>query len=107
MLRTKSNLAFLLVAAFFANWGSNPSNAQSLYHAPSGVETRWASPENPQGLKGQGAQTNGGRKGRPFLLVKGRRTSNSRGSSQHKWNREKDLGDAQRQKSGNAARSKN
>src|SRR5215467_5990807 len=44
--------------------------AQSLYTAPDTVETRWASPENPLGEKGKGAQTNAGRKGRPMIPVK-------------------------------------
>lgn len=46
------------------------SLAQSLYTAPKGVETRWASPENPLSEKGKGAQTNAGRKGRPAIRVK-------------------------------------
>jgi len=46
------------------------SSAQSLYTFPEGVETRWASPENPQGEKGRAAPTNGGRKGRPAIPVK-------------------------------------
>jgi Protein of unknown function (DUF2961) len=49
---------------------SASSQAQSLYTVPSGVETRWASPENPRGEKGAGAQTNGGRKGRPSISIK-------------------------------------
>ena len=49
---------------------STSSQAQSLYTVPSGVETRWASPENPRGEKGAGAQTNGGRKGRPSISIK-------------------------------------
>ena len=36
---------------------------------PEGVETRWASPENPRGRRGSGAAANGGRKGAPSLLV--------------------------------------
>jgi hypothetical protein len=44
--------------------------AQSLYTLPAGIETRWASPENPGGEKSKGAQTNGGRKGRPAIAVK-------------------------------------
>ena len=44
--------------------------AQSLYTLPEGSETRWASPENPGGEKSKGAQTNGGRKGRPAIAVK-------------------------------------
>jgi hypothetical protein len=49
---------------------SASSQAQSLYTVPSGVQTRWASPENPRGEKGAGAQTNGGRKGRPSISIK-------------------------------------
>jgi len=40
-----------------------------LYTIPDGVETRWASPENPAGEKGVAAQENGGRKGRPSVPV--------------------------------------
>ena len=36
---------------------------------PEGVETRWASPENPRGLRGQGGAANGGRKGAPNVPV--------------------------------------
>src|SRR6185312_15819125 len=46
------------------------SVAQSLYTFPEGTETRWASPENPKGEKGQAAQSNGGRKGLPAIPVK-------------------------------------
>src|SRR5215467_4709672 len=44
--------------------------AQSMYTAPDTIETRWASPENPLGEKGKGAQTNAGRKGRSMIPVK-------------------------------------
>lgn len=44
--------------------------AQALYTVPSGVETRWASPENPLGEKGKGAQSNAGRKGHAALRLK-------------------------------------
>jgi hypothetical protein len=44
--------------------------AQSLYQFPEGVETRWASPENPGGEKGKAAPENGGRKGKPAVPVK-------------------------------------
>lgn len=37
---------------------------------PAGVETRWASPENPTGARGAGGAANGGRKGRPNLPVR-------------------------------------
>lgn len=39
--------------------------ADELYVVPDGVETRWASPENPRGERGQGGQANAGRKGAP------------------------------------------
>jgi hypothetical protein len=45
---------------------------QSLYIFPDKVETRWASPENPSGEKGQAGKANGGRKGSPaFPLAAG------------------------------------
>ena len=43
---------------------------QSLYTLPDGVETRWASPENPTGERGKGATANAGRKGAPFFVLK-------------------------------------
>jgi hypothetical protein len=45
-------------------------SAQPLYTIPDGVETRWASPENPGGEKGKGGTVNAGRKGRPMTPVK-------------------------------------
>jgi hypothetical protein len=47
-----------------------PLTAQPLYTMPDGIETRWASPENPKGLKGQAAQENAGRKGRPSVPLR-------------------------------------
>ena len=44
--------------------------AQPLYELPEGVETRWASPENPRGERGRGAQAAGGRKGSPTIAIK-------------------------------------
>jgi hypothetical protein len=44
--------------------------AQKLYDMPVGVETRWASSENPTGAKGKAAQANGGRKGSPTVAIK-------------------------------------
>jgi len=43
--------------------------ADELYVVPDGVETRWASPENPAGEPGQGGQANGGRKGAAFFVL--------------------------------------
>jgi hypothetical protein len=44
--------------------------AQELYELPEGVETRWASPENPRGEKGRGGRAMGGRKGSPTIAIK-------------------------------------
>jgi len=44
--------------------------AQSIFEMPSGVDSRWASGENPKGEKGKGGQTNGGRKGSPTVPVR-------------------------------------
>jgi hypothetical protein len=49
---------------------SGTLHAQSFYTLPNGVETRWASPENPRGEKGAGSQANSGRKGRPSISIK-------------------------------------
>lgn len=43
--------------------------ADELYVVPDGVETHWASPENPAGGRGQGGQVNGGRKGAAFFVL--------------------------------------
>ena len=43
--------------------------AQQLYELPPGVESRWASPENPTGAKGAGARANAGRKGAPTIAI--------------------------------------
>jgi hypothetical protein len=44
--------------------------AQTLFEMPEGVESRWASGENPKGERGRGAQANGGRKGSPTVPIK-------------------------------------
>lgn len=59
-------VAFVL---FFAGYAVQ-ATAQMLYTFPEGVETRWASPENPGGEKGKGAPTSAGRKGRPAVPIK-------------------------------------
>jgi hypothetical protein len=46
------------------------TRADDLYRMVPGVESRWASAENPQGAKGQGGLTAEGRKGRPSVLLK-------------------------------------
>jgi hypothetical protein len=62
-MRTASVLTLLWIV-------SAPVQAQLLYVVPDGVETRWASPENPTGERGKGASTNGGRKGSAFWPLK-------------------------------------
>ena len=61
--------AFVLILCTTAEVAAGTTYAQALYTAPSGVETRWASPENPRGEKGVGGQANGGRKGRPSISI--------------------------------------
>jgi D-arabinan exo alpha-(1,3)/(1,5)-arabinofuranosidase (non-reducing end) len=46
------------------------SQADDLFVVPDGVETRWASPENPGAERGKGATVNGGRKGAAFFPLK-------------------------------------
>jgi hypothetical protein len=57
---------FLFVTLLAA---SNMALAQSLFEMPEGVETRWASGENPAGEKGKAGQANGGRKGAPTIAI--------------------------------------
>lgn len=45
-------------------------DAQALHEMPRGVETRWASPENPTGAKGAGGRAGGGRKGAPTIAIR-------------------------------------
>ena len=61
---------FTLLFAFFFLLSGLPTPAQSLYELPEGVETRWASPENPTGARGAGARTLAGRKGAPTIAIK-------------------------------------
>ncbi|MBO7742997.1 DUF2961 domain-containing protein [Paenibacillus sp. MWE-103] len=50
----------------------NELGGYPLYAVPPGVETRWASPENPGAAKSGGGTSNGGRKGAPcFPLAPG------------------------------------
>jgi Protein of unknown function (DUF2961) len=66
MKRRELVLALALISVF----GGGRLQGQSLYTLREGVETRWASPENPLGEKGKAAQSNAGRKGRPAIPVK-------------------------------------
>ena len=60
----------LLPTVLLASLALLPAVAQSVYEIPEGVQTRWASPENPGGLKGKAAQENAGRKGRAWIDMK-------------------------------------
>lgn len=62
-----ANRAFVVLLLIFA---AHSAFAQELYEMPAGVESRWASGENPTGEKGKGGQTNGGRKGAPTVQIK-------------------------------------
>jgi D-arabinan exo alpha-(1,3)/(1,5)-arabinofuranosidase (non-reducing end) len=44
-------------------------DAMRMYQMPDGVQTRWASPENPTGEPGAGGKANAGRKGRPCFAM--------------------------------------
>ncbi|HET6628522.1 MAG TPA: glycoside hydrolase family 172 protein [Woeseiaceae bacterium] len=48
---------------------ASTAGAQALYHLPEGVRSRMASPENPNGAKGQGARANQGAKGHAFESI--------------------------------------
>ena len=71
---TERHRRHLAVAAALALLGAGPAAAQpgvgALYELPPGVETRWASPENPTGAKGQAGRAGGGRKGAPTIAVR-------------------------------------
>lgn len=41
----------------------------NLFEKPSGVQTRWFSPENPRGERARGGLSNGGAKGRPYIRL--------------------------------------
>ncbi|HEX7177049.1 MAG TPA: glycoside hydrolase family 172 protein [Pyrinomonadaceae bacterium] len=66
----KSKSASFVVAALLSVVGARAACAQALYELPENVETRWASPENPRGEKGRGAQAAGGRKGSPTIAIR-------------------------------------
>jgi Protein of unknown function (DUF2961) len=69
IIATVLGCAWVKTMAAFAAEPAPPA-ASLLYTLPEGVETRWASPENPTGERGQGATANAGRKGAPFFVLK-------------------------------------
>src|SRR5690349_22616453 len=50
---------------------THSAHDSSFYTLPRNIETRWASPENPTGEKGQAGKANGGRKGSPSFGLAG------------------------------------
>jgi hypothetical protein len=69
-MTTKTNLLILAISLVLIR-GDGKVLAQALYTVPSdSIEPRWAGAENPHAEKGKGAQTNGGRKGRPAIPVR-------------------------------------
>ncbi len=61
--------SFFLMAGIFL-FALQSLFSQELYKAPAdGTETRWVSPENPTGGKGQGGKTNKGAKGNAFYII--------------------------------------
>ena len=59
------SLSILLLFSFAA-----AVRAQALYELPEGVESRWASPENPTGQKGRAGTVAGRRKGSPTIRIR-------------------------------------
>src|SRR5690625_1574141 len=66
LIRKGITCSLVFIFLFFGN----VTQGQKLYTMPSGVQTRWASPENPAGEKGVGAQENLGAKGHAFDTIK-------------------------------------
>jgi hypothetical protein len=63
---------WLIVATVLAGgtWAHAAALPTTLFEYPEAeVESRWYTPENPQGLKGQGAMANQGAKGSPFGTI--------------------------------------
>jgi hypothetical protein len=60
----------ILVLSGLLGFAAIPAVAEELFTLPDGVETRWASPENPTGERAAGAKSNGGRKGSAFFVLK-------------------------------------
>jgi hypothetical protein len=68
MSQTPKLICFLFIV--LATLTTQTAFAQALYEMQEGVEMRWASPENPKGERGRGAQSMGGRKGSPTIAIK-------------------------------------
>jgi len=70
MKRIKKNIKSLISIILVVESLFNIINAQELYRAPDkNTYTRWISPENPEGKKGEGGKLNKGAKGNPFYII--------------------------------------
>ncbi|MBA4167882.1 MAG: DUF2961 domain-containing protein [Chitinophagaceae bacterium] len=69
--RTKHIVFVFLVSVFNFSCHSSTENKNDTepYQFKKGIETRWSSPENPNGEKGAGGKINFGAKGRPFIVM--------------------------------------
>ena len=67
-IRTLATAALLLSFLFILP-ASGQGSLDTLYHKPAGVQSRWASFENPGALKGQGGMENKGAKGHAFDMI--------------------------------------
>ncbi|RKX46166.1 MAG: DUF2961 domain-containing protein, partial [Verrucomicrobia bacterium] len=59
----------LLLSLCFTLASAGQGSLDALYRKPAGVQTRWASFENPGALKGQGGMENKGAKGHAFDMI--------------------------------------
>ena len=69
-LRTSTRVACRVLVLMGLLLTASDGRAQELFEMQQGIETRWASGENPKAEKGRGGQTNGGRKGSPTVAIK-------------------------------------
>ena len=71
-MRVLNSIRYLCCAIVI--WSCDPSSAPApeepaLFRFQAGRESRWSSPENPNGEKGAGGKTNSGAKGRAYLRI--------------------------------------
>jgi hypothetical protein len=69
-MRLDSVLIYRLGLLLILIASTQAAQAQAIFEMPEGVESRWASGENPKGERGRGGQANGGRKGAPTVAIK-------------------------------------
>ena len=62
--------ATLLLSCLYVLTAAGQGALDALYQKPAGVQTRWASFENPMALKGRGGMENKGAKGHALDLIR-------------------------------------